>query len=262
VPSTTETEEYGWLAQVQSVREWVGDRVVNNLSGYKYTITNKDYENTIGVPRNKIEDDNLGIYGTLFQEMGYSAAAHREQLVWPMLETGFETACYDGQPFFSTTHPVTLPGGAEGVYANTDAEAGDGAPWFLFDINRPIKPILFQDRKPFQFLAMDRADDPNVFMRKEFLYGIDARRNVGFGLPQLAWGSTQPLNSANYGAARASMRTLTGDGGIKLGITPKLLVCHPDLEEAGLELLNADRNAAGATNVWKGTAELMVSEWL
>ena len=262
VPSNTGTEEYGWLGRMAGVREWVGDRQVNNITSSGYTIKNKDYENTIAVPRNDILDDNLGLYGPLFQEFGMTAAAHKEQLVWPMLDNGFANLCFDGQPYFSANHPIINADGSTGVYANTDAVAGNGPAWFLIDDTRPLKPVLFQDRQPFEFVAKDKPEDPNVFDRKEFIYGIDARRNVGYGFPQFAWGSKAALNDAAYAAARANMRGLTGDFGIKLGIRPKLLVVPPELEEVGLQLLNADRNAAGATNVWKGTAELLVVEWL
>lgn len=260
VPSETGKEEYGWLGRIAGVREWIGDRQINNITSSGYTIKNRDFENTIAVPRNDILDDNLGIYGPLFQEFGMTAAAHKEQLVWPMLASGWANTCYDGQPYFSTAHPLINADGSQGTYANTDG--GAGAPWFLMDDARPLKPILFQDRQPFEFVARDRPDDPNVFDRKEFVYGIDARRNVGYSFPQYCWGSMQPLDAAHYATARASLRALVGDFGIKLGIRPRLLVCGPTLEGAAMQLLNADRNAAGATNIWKGTAKLQVVEWL
>ncbi|MBS3695774.1 Mu-like prophage major head subunit gpT family protein, partial [Rhodococcus qingshengii] len=41
VPSTTKTNEYGWLGQFPGFREWIGDRVVNGLAKHGYTLTNK-----------------------------------------------------------------------------------------------------------------------------------------------------------------------------------------------------------------------------
>jgi len=43
---------------------------------------------------------------------------------------------------------------------------------------------------------------------------------------------------------------------------PNLLVVPPALEHAGLTILNAERDQYGATNVYKGTAELLVVPWL
>jgi phage major head subunit gpT-like protein len=37
---------------------------------------------------------------------------------------------------------------------------------------------------------MDSSTDQNVFMKKQFLYGVDCRDNAGFGLWQMAYGST------------------------------------------------------------------------
>jgi phage major head subunit gpT-like protein len=58
------------------------------------------------------------------------------------------------------------------------------------------------------------------------------------------------------------MMNLTADGGRKLGITPTVLVVPPSLEEAGLNLLNTEFGAAGASNAWKGTAKLIVTPYL
>lgn len=54
VPSVTEKEIYGWLNQLPGMREWIGDRLIQNLVSKGFTIENRDFESTIGVPRNKI----------------------------------------------------------------------------------------------------------------------------------------------------------------------------------------------------------------
>lgn len=85
--------------------------------------------------------------------------------------------------------------------------------------------------------------------------GVD----VGYGLWQLAWGSQQTLNAANYAAARAAMMSFRGEGGKLLGINPTLLIVPPALESAGLQLLNSEYGTGGVTNEWKGTARLLVT---
>jgi len=55
---------------------------------------------------------------------------------------------------------------------------------------------------------------------------------------------------------------MKGDHGRPLGIMPNVLVVPPSLRENGLEILNAERDSGGATNVWRGTAELLVVPWL
>ena len=72
--------------------------------------------------------------------------------------------------------------------------------------------LMSEIRKRPEFVAMDRPEDENVFMRKKFRYGVDDRKNVGFGLWQLAYGSKQTLDATNYAAARVA--TVTGAGAI------------------------------------------------
>ena len=258
--STTAVEQYGWLGQVPGFREWLGDRVVQNVMAHDYSIRNKDFELTIGVPRNAIEDDQYGVYSPLFTEMGRSTAAHPSELCFALLKNGFAQTCYDGQNFFDTDHPVIQEDGSVASVSNSGG--GSGTPWFLMDNSRAVKPIILQNRKPDQFVSKQSLTDDNVFHRKEFLFGVDNRRNVGFGLWQLAYGSKQTLDGAAYAAARAALQEMKGDHGRPLGVMPNLLVVPPSLEGKALEILNAERDAAGATNVWKGTAKVLVSPLL
>jgi len=46
VPSKTTQQTYAWMAKIPRLREWVGERVAQNVATYGYTIVNKDYELT------------------------------------------------------------------------------------------------------------------------------------------------------------------------------------------------------------------------
>ena len=260
VASTQKEQKYGWLGKIPRVREWMGPRVVQNLMQHDYAIKEKPLELTISVDRDDIETDNLGIYTPLFTEMGLSTGAEWDNMVFAQLKAGFTTNCYDGQFFFDTDHPVLDEAGNVTNVVNTDGGAGTN--WFLLDVSRAIKPIILQKRRDFEFTAMDKLDDANVFMNKEFIYGSDARANTGFGFWQMAWGSKQTLNAANYAIARAGLSGMNGDFGRPLGIMPGLLVVPPSLESAGRQLLNSEYGTGGVTNEWKGTAELLVVPWL
>lgn len=255
VPSTTRVEDYAWLGAFPKMREWLGDRVVKNLSLHRYSIRNRDWESTIEVDRNDIEDDTIGIYRPIVQELGRAAAVHPDELVWGLLPTGATGLCYDGKAFFATDHPVA----GAGV---SNAGGGSGTPWYLFDVSRAVKPLVFQSRRAPQFVSKDRPDDDNVFRSRKFLYGTDRRDNAGFGLWQLAYMSKQTFNAANYAAARAAMMAYKDDEGKPLGVIPGLCVVPPSLEGAGRDVLLAERDAAGKTNVWRNTADLLVMPWL
>ena len=106
VPSTSESETYAWLGDIPGMREWIGEREIQNLSGSAYTIKNKDFELTVGVDRNAVEDDKIGLYNPSIQMLGESAALHPDELVYGLLANGFTEKCYDGKAFFATDHPV------------------------------------------------------------------------------------------------------------------------------------------------------------
>lgn len=105
-PSTTDAETYAWLGDLPGMREWIGDREVQNLSGSDYTIKNKSWELTFGIPREAVEDDKIGLYNPGVESLGREAATHPDELVFKLLKDGFTAPCYDGKPFFSDAHPV------------------------------------------------------------------------------------------------------------------------------------------------------------
>lgn len=253
-PSTTDSETYAWLGDIPGMREWIGDREIQNLSSSDYTIKNKDFELTVGVPRNAVEDDKIGLYNPSVQMLGQSAAMHPDKLVFALLGKGFTEKCYDGEPFFSTEHkvgkkkasnkgtekltlaayiaaraammsltnskgeplglvpdvlvvPPALDAAARDIlvadYINGTKNtmqgtakplvapqlAGHDTSWFLLSTNRPIKPLIYQQRQKAKFVSLTSETDPNVFMKKQYVYGVDSRGNTGFGFWQMAFGS-------------------------------------------------------------------------
>lgn len=253
VIANTKTVDYAWLGDFPRMREWVGDRVLKDLTAYTYQITGKKFEATIEVDADDIIYDNLGIVKPRIQMMGAEAVGHYDELVFGLLEAN--GTCYDSKAFFATDHDVgglpfsnlgnkkltresllayraemrgittdtgkplrikptllvvppeleqtaidilnkdllangesnTTKGLMEYLVADwlTDANA-----WYLLDVSRPLKPIILQKNKEIKFVAMDKEDDENVFMRDKFRYGVDSRCNVGYGLWQLAHKST------------------------------------------------------------------------
>ncbi|MGQ8367133.1 Mu-like prophage major head subunit gpT family protein [Glaciecola sp. 1036] len=252
IPSTAASNTYGWLGQFPTFREWIGDRVLKSMKEHSYAIVNKDWESTIEVDRNDIEDDNLGVYSPLMDEMGYAAAVHPDELVYPLLAAGFTTTCYDGQYFFDTDHPVNPQVDGSGVDASVSNVIVDGGytgdAWYIIDASRAVKPIIFQQRKPAMFTHMDSMDDESVFTRKSFRYGVDCRDNVGFGFWQMAVGVKAELNYQNVWAAVQMMRGFKADGGRPLGLGKrglKLVVPSSLWKEA--EQINTRENISDGT---------------
>lgn len=259
-PSATFKNNYAWLGDVPGMKKWIGQRQINALKNYSYELANDDWEDTIAVSRNSIEDDQLGVYAPRFTALGKAVGAAKDMLVFAALKAGFAVNCYDGQFFFDTDHPVLDEGGNTIQVANTDGGAGE--PWFLIDSKQPISPLILQLRRDAAFVSMTDLTNPHVFMNKEFLYGADGRWAAGYAFWQWIWGSKQTLDSTHYAAARAALTGMKGDYNRPIGVIPDLLVVGPANEQKGRQLLNSEYGTGGITNEWKGTAELLVVPWL
>lgn len=262
VPNSTRDEAYGWLGQFPQLREWVGDRVVKDIEAHGFSITNKKFESTVSIKREDYADDRFGIFKPMFAEMGHQAKIHPDEMIFALLGTGETTLCYDGQNFFDTDHPSVDKDGNATLVSNILDPTGVDTPWYLFDTSRPIKPMIWQEREDYEFQMVSNPNDTGVFMTDLYHYGVRARVNAGFGLWHMALMCKGPLNSANYKAARAAMMELRGDQGRVLGLKPNVLVVPPVLEEPARQIAKAQFDAAGASNVWADTADVIVTPHL
>ncbi|MBE3653493.1 Mu-like prophage major head subunit gpT family protein [Vibrio navarrensis] len=260
VPSTTMTETYAWLGEFSRLREWIGERQVNRMKQHGYSLTNKKFEATEGIPRDYVEDDTYGVMMPKFQDMGYAAATHPDEMLFALLAAGFTTKCYDGQNFFDTDHPVGEEGQEESV---SNMQAGAGNPWFLLDTNRPLKPLIYQKRKDYNLTnKTDASNSDHVYMLDEFLYGVDARGNWGFGFWQQAFASKAELNETNFNASFQAMMSYVSDKGRPLGISPNLLVVGPSNRAKAKALIEALVKDGGGSNTNYQAVEVLVVPWL
>jgi phage major head subunit gpT-like protein len=274
-PSGARETHYGWIGRIPTLRQWLGERKLNNLQARGYVLVNLKFEDSISVPRENIEDDQIGVYAGYLDALGRAAKIWPDQLVTTAVETGKTALCFDGQPFFYNAHPVDMDNPSSTTYQNRfDTSASGGglafplsasnyqtvrqtmmgyvgedlvplginptllmvhpsneaparqilhadyiAPaggfgvnaaqmqsnvlkgsaqllvnpfltqpdaWYLMDTNRAIMPFVFQIRSQPEFTFLNRPDDPNSFLRDEYLFGVRARGNAGYSLPFLA----------------------------------------------------------------------------
>lgn len=262
VPSGSSQNDYAWLSRFPKMRKWLGDKVMKALEAHQYSVVNDDWEATVWVDRNHVEDDILGIYGPMAQEAGYSARTLADEIVADLKNNAFTGVCYDGQYFYDTDHPVgsstksnkgtaalsaattaaalaSYGAARTAIMTFTDDESRplglipnllevppaletvgklicendkltDESPnpykgtavllvnpwltsstaWFLHVTNRPMKPYIYQERKKPVFVQAIDPESDDVFMRKMFKYGAEARAAGGYGLWQLSYGST------------------------------------------------------------------------
>lgn len=71
-------------------------------------------------------------------------------------------------------------------------EFGDRRFWFLFDLAKILRPFVLQIVKGVDFVPFDSPNDWIVFIKKEYVYGIDTMDNATYLLPELAFGSNCP----------------------------------------------------------------------
>lgn len=262
VPSTSKQNDYSWLGRFPKMRKWIGDKAVKALEAFNYSIVNDDFEATVEVDRNDIEDDQILGLAQQAQAAGQSAAELPSDIVFALLSQGFTNLCYDGQPFFDIDHPVNgvsvsnkgtkklsaatqaaakasygvaraamrsfkdeegaslkvrptilvvppaledeanflmtadrFPDNTPNIYKGTAEvlvvlELTSDTQWFLLDTTRPVKPLIYQERKKPEFVEQTDYNADNVFMRKKFLFGAEARAAGGYGFWQMAYGST------------------------------------------------------------------------
>lgn len=258
IPSDTKTVIHQWLGRVGAMREWLDTKVLDSLRGMDYTVAARDWESTIEVNRNDIEDDLLGLYTPRIQDLGQRAKQHPDKLISSVRVAGTATLCYDGQNYYDTDHVegdsgtqsnlltgagtsppnirtdwfaaraalrkfkddkgepfvlslgnqdavAVIPPDLENVFDEinnpgpgsttprttipfeVDPRLTDVDDWYVDYVGAPIKPFLYQTRKAVEFVALD---DPNssesVFLRKNFLYGVEGRYEMTYALWQFS----------------------------------------------------------------------------
>ncbi|MEG0202875.1 MAG: Mu-like prophage major head subunit gpT family protein [Citrobacter sp.] len=265
VPSTTAANVYAWLGQFPQMKQWIGSRTLRDMAAHGYTLNNILYESTVPVARTAIEDDQIGVYGPMFQMQGQESEQYPNRDIFKLLARGDSELCYDGQNFFDTDHPVyEKVDGTGTTTAVSNLFTGDGpAAWYLMDTTQPIKPLIFQQRvKPQITNKQSDATSDKVFMDDTYLYGIRARSAAGFGLWQLCVKSTKPLNAESYQEAWQALRNMKADGGDPLNVRPEMLVVPSNLLPAAKAVVGVETLPGGGSNPNYGLSKILDCAWL
>lgn len=221
IPSSTAINTYGFLGDLPIFRKWVGEKRIKQVIEKVYQLINEDYEATLGVHKNQIEDDQIGLYPAMFQGWGREGRLWMDRLRFQALALGHTLPCFDGQNFFDDEHPSYDEAGT--TWSNSDTTAG-GEAWFLLDCSQPLKPLISQERKAPFFWWINNLQDSKVAETGIMTAYGEARGAVGYTLPFLAYRSTRTLNAANYVLARDAMKAFKDDNGEPRGIRPTHLV--------------------------------------
>lgn len=132
IKSSKSAETYPWLGAVPKMKEWVDERTPQGLLEHNFTVTNRDFEASIAVDRNAIEDEQYGQIEIRVKELSVEAARFFDELVFTLIPEGINTtgssgslfegksvACYDAKAFFATNHSE----GKSGTHSNRGSSA-------------------------------------------------------------------------------------------------------------------------------------------
>jgi phage major head subunit gpT-like protein len=134
--------------------------------------------------------------------------------------------------------------------------------------------IRFQDELVFQVLELGKGATGLCYDGQQFFDTDHVDPGADYTTIQsnrlTGTGTSVTALETDYNAARKAMRMFRDGYGRPMNIMPTHVVCHPALEGAFRKLLNSDTyivvggTDAGAaiTNIWKGTADLIVSNYL
>lgn len=89
-----------------------------------------------------------------------------------------------------TNGKTNVDRGTARVAVSAELGAVNSDAWFLIDVGHPMKPVIVQEEKATELLALDDPEGDHVFKKHEFLYQAYKRAGYGYGLPELAYGST------------------------------------------------------------------------
>lgn len=111
VPSTSNANVYSWLGHIPGYKEWFAGqpRVMRNVETFGYTVANRKFENTITIPVDHVNDNQLNQYAPVARNIGALGKLVPDELVFDLFNNGFTTTlAYDGLPWFSDSHLIGL----------------------------------------------------------------------------------------------------------------------------------------------------------
>lgn len=127
VPSSAREEHYGWMDKLPMLREWLGERVVENVVAQEYTLKNRKWEKSYAVKREDLADERMAMYSMGVKMLGEQTRLHPDVLTAQVVEAGATSLTFDNANFFSPSHPIDTANAALGLQSNLFNVANGGA---------------------------------------------------------------------------------------------------------------------------------------
>jgi phage major head subunit gpT-like protein len=94
--SNGESTIHGWMNQIDRMKEWVGPRVISNVSLNGLEVVNRIFQNAIAIPRKSFDADSHGLYANNAAYLGNDAAFNKDRLLIEAMLRGSSTKWADG----------------------------------------------------------------------------------------------------------------------------------------------------------------------
>lgn len=122
IPSSEKVTLFEWVGGLPRVKEWIGDRQIEQFNKYNYTIVAKDWEDTIEIPgfRALMKSEtalaaNIKMKSSMLGQQ--FAIDYPNDMIGELIEDGTSNTAYDGIAFFSNV---------SGARVNDNLLAGTG----------------------------------------------------------------------------------------------------------------------------------------
>jgi phage major head subunit gpT-like protein len=99
--STTASNHYAFMEAMGGWSQWNGARNFKDVASQQFEVKNKDFEMSIKMPKNQIEDDQIGMYVDLVPAMVAGWFKKQQSLIMEVLTSN--PLAYDGLALFGTT---------------------------------------------------------------------------------------------------------------------------------------------------------------
>jgi len=99
--SNTASNNYAFLEALGGWSEWNGARKFKDVASQQFEVLNKDYEMSLKMPKNQIDDDQIGMYVDLVPNMVRQWFKKQQSLIMNVLTSN--PVAYDGVALFSAS---------------------------------------------------------------------------------------------------------------------------------------------------------------
>lgn len=167
--STTNEENYAWMGAMPGMREWLGDRIANDLRAATFLVENKDYEMTVEIPKKAIDDDRYGMYGDVIGNMAEEAVRYPDEVLASDIENAGSIPVADGQYFYDSDHSW----GESGTQSND----------ISVDIVTPASPTATEFKTAFQAAVAKMFSFVNDKGKKFWRGMVQSMTGLAVGIP-------------------------------------------------------------------------------